>query len=174
MPRTHTKQTRSRALLALQLNAEENGGVPNWAKCARETGVGRQTLQRWWGEGEGVDLGGFDGVEPGRTSPESPDEMGAGEDALVKARELLAAKAVDARAMELALVIESLEQCTSDAGRAALVKEHNRLVEAYGAVGEARVVSPGEWVVAARDSVELLYEAVLGCDQVMERLGVGC
>jgi hypothetical protein len=42
------REDRERAIRALQASADDNNGTPVWATVAREVGISRETLQRWW------------------------------------------------------------------------------------------------------------------------------
>lgn len=68
-----TKESRIEAVKAMQASADANNGTPRWHTVAKETGIARDTLRRWWKDRN---------VHVLRPIPEAPDSIPVNHDAL--------------------------------------------------------------------------------------------
>lgn len=163
MPTKYDQATKDNAFRVMAQSASDNKGAPVWAHCARSLGINRRTLKGWWREGvEGEARIGRGVVAEKRLGTE------------VSAADLLNMPAAEAREWQLKFARQAYEDAESDAGRTGALKEVNRLVEAYGRGEEgARILGPREWVEEARECPELLWEAVMGCEEVLRRVRGG-
>lgn len=167
MPKRYTEAEKLHALQVLETSAKVSGDAPVWSRCARELGIHKATLKRWWRAYGGRQKGEPDHVQKARQT------VGSGRVGRRSAKELLSCSQLEAHEDLLQRALDAYDDAESDAGRTGALKEICRLVEAHGRKDQgARVVTPGEWVLLARKCPELVYEAVLGMPVVLERLGV--